>query len=495
MIIIHGIIIVGVDIMEEKTLNKADIILYLILNTYFLDMNSRYSQDTYKTNYIRTLNELNRSLKNGPKATKENYDKMINIISILRYIDVFSLTKDEVFDYIEAKNIEIPERWFVDKKDKKIFSGKNILKFLRDAFSHSNINELYKITKDGQYIIIDMKGTKPKPLNLIIPKNDIEILVKYINFSSSTYSTTGMEIDNSKDIDPNDLSSFFDRFNYVRFLYTQKIVDGNSLEYRAALSRVDSNNFQKLMLEKANQFGAKKIVHELTKTQKKEMLRKFKEIASRTEILSNGKQLTDFIIYYMRIILPIGIYKAAFNQNENILIYDNFISNLDNSNNEYNLYMQRIVDEYMSNYGKKQTGNLLYDSFGNNTDTINLILKYISDLEARNMNNIALLASFYFRTVDSQENFECGEKILPVNRIRNAFVHGRWGIGENGGFHLYDWPGGIKNELNPTWEDNIAVEDLLNGIRRNFFKSFNMSDINIEDIDLFKPGNRKIGKL
>ena len=80
MIIIHGIIIVGVDIMEEKTLNKADIILYLILNTYFLDMNSRFPQDTYKTNYIRTLNELNRSLKNDPKATKENYDKMINII-------------------------------------------------------------------------------------------------------------------------------------------------------------------------------------------------------------------------------------------------------------------------------------------------------------------------------------------------------------------------------------------------------------------------------
>ena len=98
MIIIHGIIIVGVDIMEEKTLNKADIILYLILNTYFLDMNLRFPQDTYKTNYIRTLNELNRRLKNGPKATKENYDKMINIISILRYIDAFSLTKDEVFD-------------------------------------------------------------------------------------------------------------------------------------------------------------------------------------------------------------------------------------------------------------------------------------------------------------------------------------------------------------------------------------------------------------
>ena len=94
--------------------------IYLILNTYFLDMNTKYPQDTYKENFMKTLKELNKNLYNGPNASK-NYDKMVNIISTLRYIDAFSLTKDEVFNYIDTKNIEIPDRWFINKEDKKIF--------------------------------------------------------------------------------------------------------------------------------------------------------------------------------------------------------------------------------------------------------------------------------------------------------------------------------------------------------------------------------------
>ncbi|MCF0126222.1 MAG: hypothetical protein HUJ68_10810 [Clostridia bacterium] len=171
---------------------------------------------------MKTLKELNKNLYNGPNASK-NYDKMVNIISTLRYIDAFSLTKDEVFNYIDTKNIEIPDRWFINKEDKKIFcSGKKILGFIRDAFSHNNINELYKISKDGNFILIDMKRTKPKPLLLKIPKEDIEILVKYTNFSSNTYPTTGIEIDNFKEINPKDPSSFFDRFTFVRFFIVKK---------------------------------------------------------------------------------------------------------------------------------------------------------------------------------------------------------------------------------------------------------------------------------
>lgn len=473
--------------MEERNLSKADIILYLLMNIVFLDMNSKFPQDTYRVNFVRTLNYLNTN--NGPKPTKDNYDKMMSIVSTLRYIEAFSLTKDEVFDYIDGKNIDVPERWFIDKKDKKVFSGKNILKFLRDAFSHSNINELYKISKDGQYILINMNGTKPKPLHLKIPKNDIEILVKYIEFSSSTYPTTGMEIDNSKEINSKDLSSFFDRFKFVRFFYQKKATEDKSLKYRASVSRLDSFNAQRVLLEKAKKFDVEKRVFELTKIQKKEMLRKFMEIANRKEILSDRNQLINFIIYYMRLILPIGIYKAAFYQNENVLIHDNFMSNWENSNTKYNIYMQKIVEEYMSNYGKKQSGNLLYDAFGNNISVINLILKYISDLEARKMNNIALLSSFYFRSVDSQEEFDCNGNILPINRIRNAFAHGRWGIGENGEFHLYDWPRGIKNELNSVWEGHVRIDELFIGIQKNFFKSFNVENINL---DLLDDDNRKI---
>ena len=50
------------------------------------------------------------------------------------------------------------------------------------------------------------------------------------------------------------------------------------------------------------------------------------------------------------------------NQNENILIYDNFISNWDNSNNEYNLYMQRIVDEYIGAWAERHKW-MLHNSF------------------------------------------------------------------------------------------------------------------------------------
>ncbi|MDD2496072.1 MAG: hypothetical protein PHG03_06150 [Bacilli bacterium] len=299
---------------NNEYLSKGDIILYLMLNKFFLDMNIRYPQDTYRKNFIRTMEELNENLINGPTASKENYDKMISIISTLRYIDSFSLTKDEVFDYIDTKNIEIPDRWFVNKEDKKTFcSGKKVLGFIRDAFSHSNINELYKISKDGKFILIDMKGTKTKPLLLKIPKEDIEILVKYTIFSSNTYPTTGIEIDNTKEIDSKDPSSFFDRFTFVRFFYGKKISDNTTLYDRAAISRLDSKNVQRILLEKAEQFGAEKRIYELTKIQKKEMLRKFKEIASRKDILSNASQLINFINYYMKLILPIGMYKASFN--------------------------------------------------------------------------------------------------------------------------------------------------------------------------------------
>ena len=67
--------------IEEKCLNKADIILYLILNSYFLTMASETPNETYKACFKNAVNELNKNIENGPQPTQRNYTKMINIVS------------------------------------------------------------------------------------------------------------------------------------------------------------------------------------------------------------------------------------------------------------------------------------------------------------------------------------------------------------------------------------------------------------------------------
>ncbi len=473
---------------EEQFLNKDDIILYLILNTFFVDMTYSYPKDSFKKNFERTLNELNKNLQGlKPAPSRENYERMTDIISILRTIEAFSLVKDDVFDYLENINIEIPERWFDDPKDKNRFSGKNVIKFIRDAFSHNNINELYKIAKDGKSISICMQGTKPKPFSVTISNDDLEILIKYVEFSASTYPTFGLVLDNnqsSESINPQMPETFFDRFSFVRFFYPKKVNDGNNLYHRAGIFRTHSDVRDKILTGKAEKYNAEKREHKFTRVQTREMLRKFKGIAGHHEILTNRDSLLNYITYYAKMVLPIGVFKGAFNQNENVFIGNRYIKDWNNSTLSMYTDIKAQFDNYVKNYGHNTRENIFFDAFGNNASDAVTTTIYLNDKEARTQMNLALLASYYFRSVDNQETIKIGNEQIPVNHIRNAFAHGRWGSGEERDtIHLYDWPRGIQNELQPTWEKTIKISDLIQGINENLNKQRKLKQKNNKELE------------
>ena len=88
----------------------------------------------------------------------EYFVRMIRSYSTYVIMKSFSYYEDLQINRLKDEELhfdEIKESIFVNKEDNKYFSKKSIIKFIRNAFNHSDADkELYKISKNGKFIEI-----------------------------------------------------------------------------------------------------------------------------------------------------------------------------------------------------------------------------------------------------------------------------------------------------------------------------------------------------
>ena len=112
-------------------------------------------------------------------------------ISRLRYLSFY---EDAFLDSIDNDDIDLSdlrERIFVDKGTKNRFSNKQIIRFIRNAFFHSdNDKELYHISKNGRYLEVYLKKVKPCEFHVRMNYDDLDELVNRaitVNFYLSRF--------------------------------------------------------------------------------------------------------------------------------------------------------------------------------------------------------------------------------------------------------------------------------------------------------------------
>ena len=103
------------------------------------------------------------------------------IYGVMVELRIFSYLEDSFLDLINDSEIDftdIKNRIFINPADSNKFSNKQIVKYIRNAVAHSDTTkELFKISRNGRFVEIDLKNTNPIPFHVKIDSKDLEKMI------------------------------------------------------------------------------------------------------------------------------------------------------------------------------------------------------------------------------------------------------------------------------------------------------------------------------
>lgn len=410
---------------------------------------------------------------------KANYMYYINMIKIhILFVNmrIISLIKDEDFEHIKATDIEMGEKTktgslaflnnkFIVSTDATKFRKHNIINFIRNAFCHSDNNELYKITSNCNSVIINLKNTKPIPFKIKLNANDISLVA--ISLSEYSHHITTYEIKNQENINIENLikdyqtcSCELDRINLTRIM----VKDNVTSQKNKIMDDINQNKAylsQKNLKKTITQYGTlEEKIYNFSEHQKKLYYEKLKYFYPLINNIGFKYFIAPIILNYMQG----GIYKL------NNLFYDSLISHIYLFNPENSLYkiMEDIIidfDKLMQNKKIESDKKSLFNLIGDNIDQNKAILLYLFDDNERQTINEYIYLTYIYGTVNNEEEITIGNTIYKSEQIRNAFTHGRFMTYEKNNtkyISLYDDEDLIANPTQAYWKVEINYNDLIN---------------------------------
>lgn len=446
-----------------KKLSKDEIADYLITYALFYD--------EMCSNPIRMMKSSFKSIqlkKPNSNNTKEYYDTMLKIRILYNTIKEYSMEYDENSRYLTESILRSKinlDDIFINPDDAKHFSYKNILKFIRNALNHSIEKELYFIDSDGN-IEIHLKNVNPRPFHVRLDSkklNELGFLISDYSEHSTVYMINGLE---KIDIDKDNIIEQLDDFKLVRYYYKSK----NSNSLKETLKKIHDEDGQAAMdqfIENSINNGTLLKREYCLDEKQKEFLAFYLTIP---DIGENTGQMNrefykdiviDDCIKYM---IPFGPLKTKI-YNNNVMI-DAY--GLSNWNNSFQSLIDYSYDDYINNL----------NSFGSRLDVCSI---------DRIVCNYITYVSFIFDNINTIDDINIDGNIYDLERIRNSFVHGRWGVFSNhvnGDYYacLYDWQNGIENENNYVWYMSIPFEDLLDLANQVYKKNKFVNQMKIESL-------------
>jgi len=425
--------------MKNK-LTKDEIADYLLTYALFYDEMCQNPIRKMKSSFKRV-----QLMKPKSNNTRDYYDKMLNVRVLYNTIKEYSMVYDENSKYLTESvlksNFNLDDI-FINTDDAKYFSYKNILKYIRNALNHSVDRELYSIDGDGN-IEIHLKNVNPRPFHVRLSSKRLQELGFFISDyaeHSTVYMVDGLD---EVDLDSDNIIDQLDNLKFVRYYYKSK----NSDNLKDTLKKIYDEDGQEVMdqyiEDSINNGNLLRREYGLDDKQK-EFLAYYLTIPSIVDDKSkiNKEFYKNMIIgECSKYMIPFGSLKSTiFNNNTWIDLYG-----LKNWNNSF----QNLIDYSDMKY--------LEDLNGTRLDVCShdrIICNYLS------------YVSFIFDNINSIEDIKVDGDTYDLERVRNSFVHGRWGVFsdyEKGNFYvsLYDWSNGIEHENNYDWHINMPFEDLL----------------------------------
>jgi len=477
----------SLDLINENYLSKLEI--YEYLNDYNEVM--RLARSNLNIPIEKVFNNYMINTNQYYKANRDYYLKMIKIHILFVNISILSVTKDEDFEHLWATDEEMGEKTkdtglsflkdkFIITKDANSFKKTHIFNFIRNAFFHSDSNELYKISPDCNFVVISLKKTQPKPFNVKISANDIFKMVHLIEKFS--HHVTAFELLNQEKIIVDDLFGHFHKCSkeLEKVSLSRKVLPSNISDRKEDINKdlvvpdviFSSSLFNNVL---SNFGNVSEINYNFSLEQKRFLHSKFKYFEKYLSNIGMKYFVVPIIFNYM----PGGIFKL------NFLYFDLAVSYtylFDGRNS-----MQEIMYDIGNDYEKlgRAGGSLnnkrsVFDYIDKNVDFSRYGLLYLfDDLEKENFDDVLLL-KYVYGTINNEEKVNIGGVDYLSWNIRNVFTHNRWRgfVNQKGErcFYLYDDEDTLVDPDNAYWSATVLYSDLRDttfDIVENYRKSLN----------------------
>jgi len=491
----------SLDIINEKYLSKQEI--YEYLNNYNEVM--KLARENIHTSIEGIFYAYMDSTNQSHKANLDYYQKMIKIHILFVNTSILSIIKDEEFEHLWATDEEMSEKIkggslsflkdkFIIPTDSPRFKKTHIFNYIRNAFFHSDNNELYRISPDCNYINISLKQTNPIPFNVKITANDIFRMSKIIK--EYAHHVTAFELENQDKLIVEDLFDHYHKcsreLNKVSLV--RKILPSNISKRKEDINKdlIDPKVIfsSKLFNQTLSEYGeVEDLKYKLSNQQKRLLHQKFKHFNKCFGNIDMKYFVVPIIINYM----PNGINKI------NFLNFDSAVSYTYLFNYEYSIYdiMNDIVNDYMllgNNKTLPQNKRTVFNYIHKNIDISKHELLYLFDNNERENYNDILLFKYVYGTINNEEEINIGGINYPTERIRNALTHNRWrGFTNERGkrcFYLYDDEDSLvdPDTINPSktfWNATFLYDDLkrsIDEIMENYYSNIKVKLINNEKV-------------
>lgn len=435
-----------------------------------------------RNNPDRTINSIFNAFMIGSNRLEDcNSDyfiRMIRVYALMCELRMFSFREDLSIDFLKENELDISDikdKIFVNKDDSKYFSSKQIIKYIRNAFNHSDQDKrLYNISFNGRFIEINLQNTKPIPFHVKLNYDQLHKINYEIAKNSHSLLLSMM------DWDAIDFSKLFlkDEIEKLKFIhyYFPKKVDFDTINSMNDFDYSKCKTVSEMLKCTSDILNSSSIPFSIeTFPLKKEQIAKSHEILSN---LSNKKLnsfdldiLKKFLSSILSDIIPLGMYHvdqlgfeemfAIWFMYDSKLSYNQIVSILNDvlSGKEY-----RPNSNFQGDYSlfDKERYESVQRQFESNNLTISVRgIQMSMDYNTRKKYPIVLYLEYIASCFTNEEMFDFSNIDVDSEHIRNAFVHGRWFFGEGDNIELYDCQSGNNNDYNFNWHKTMNIRELL----------------------------------
>ena len=402
-------------------------------------------------------------------SMKDYYYEMIDVYEMMWVSKFLTMLYDNGFSYLLDSRIDglsIPDNIFINTKDRRRFSKRQIIINIRNAFNHNDnpnhdILKFVRVNENGEDVIkaeIMLKNTEPIPFHVIL---DVKQL---INICFEIKNSSTILVASSRSLKPISLNSYnvnetLDNM-YVRKFYSRRKLSDEQRELLLShlTNSKDTKNSEELFL--ANGMEYKDFKYSIAQKLKVEEDLKYWE--------SIGVSGNDVIGHLLRKVMPLSYFK------DRVLTMNLILSNVYMRDGNKSIFDLVKDARKVFHNNKCDINSPLYlyaNSFGIDNNILYEAIDFQNLLSITN----AIYYGYIFDTLVTDEDIKINDtKSMKRERIRNSFVHMRWYKGINECFKLFDWENGIDNEYNPSAEGfekhNVRYMD-MERCAENYFQS------------------------
>ncbi len=421
---------------------------------------------------------------NQAEKDEKYFRVMIRVYEMIILMRLFSVIEDFAIEYLNNDELNLHDI-FVNQDDIKYFSNKQIIKFIRNAFNHSeNGKELYRISVNGRFIEIDLKNSKPRPFHVKLGFQELQLILQEM-FSNkhNIFFTTFDEEDFSTDRPY--LKTNLKKLELLRFYFPKKIsnevvekIYGVDFSAYNTSERIDL--IEKILKEHNIIYELKRFpIHDKQVLKLNETLKSFKKLGYR--MVDDHKAKTynhireNFIKTIIDDTIPLGLVKegqlyfelhfAAWFMSDLNLSYNNMADILNDIAFAKPYVNSDILHEDYQQFAKNRY-EYLSDFYDVDRDKISYgcsiqLTNYAQDYKTRLLYPLINYVGYVLGNIIDDNEIVINNVTYDRNHIRNSIVHGRWIIGANETLVLFDCPNGFNNDYNFDWEATINLRSLL----------------------------------